>query len=73
MKSPQGWEEPGQRPEFDEHTVVFKGELQIEFELIMKMPSVLLKCIQMASLHIGITNSLQVQQQLFRRLATGKN
>ena len=32
MQSPQGWEEPGQRPEFDEHTVVLKGCLRVETE-----------------------------------------
>lgn len=32
MVSPQGWVEPGQRPEFDEFTVVLKGELQVESE-----------------------------------------
>ena len=30
MKSPQGWEEPGQQPEFDEYTVVLKGTLLVE-------------------------------------------
>ena len=30
MKSPSGWSEPGQRPEFDEYTVVLKGTLHIE-------------------------------------------
>lgn len=30
MKSPQGWEEPGQTPEFDEYTVVFKGTLHVK-------------------------------------------
>jgi mannose-6-phosphate isomerase-like protein (cupin superfamily) len=29
MKSPEGWEEPGQTPEFDEYTVVLKGELKV--------------------------------------------
>jgi quercetin dioxygenase-like cupin family protein len=29
MKSPKGWEEPGQRPEFNEYTVVLKGNLKI--------------------------------------------
>jgi mannose-6-phosphate isomerase-like protein (cupin superfamily) len=29
MISPSGWEEPGQRPEFDEYTVVLKGVLQV--------------------------------------------
>ena len=28
--SPAGWSEPGQRPEFDEFTVVLRGELQVE-------------------------------------------
>ncbi len=30
MISPAGWSEPGQTPEFDEYTVVLRGELQIE-------------------------------------------
>jgi ethanolamine utilization protein EutQ len=30
MRSPQGWIEPGQTPEFDEFTVVLKGMLRIE-------------------------------------------
>jgi ethanolamine utilization protein EutQ (cupin superfamily) len=30
MTSPEGWEEPGQTPEFDEYTVVLKGCLHIE-------------------------------------------
>jgi mannose-6-phosphate isomerase-like protein (cupin superfamily) len=32
MESPMGWAEPGQRPEFDEYTVVIDGELQAETE-----------------------------------------
>jgi len=32
MISPSGWEEPGQRPEFEEITVVLKGTLRIEHE-----------------------------------------
>jgi len=32
MKSPKGWSEPGQTPEFDEYTVVLKGSLKIETE-----------------------------------------
>src|SRR5262245_47632148 len=30
MVSPSGWSEPGQTPEFDEFTMVLKGELQLE-------------------------------------------
>lgn len=30
MKSPEGWLEPGQTPEFDEYTVVLKGTLRVE-------------------------------------------
>jgi mannose-6-phosphate isomerase-like protein (cupin superfamily) len=30
MRSPAGWKEPGQRPEFDEYTVVLSGALQVE-------------------------------------------
>ena len=29
MKSPSGWVEPGQTPEFDEYTVVLKGSLRV--------------------------------------------
>jgi ethanolamine utilization protein EutQ (cupin superfamily) len=32
MQSPAGWEEPGQRPEFDEWTVVLEGTVHVEFE-----------------------------------------
>jgi mannose-6-phosphate isomerase-like protein (cupin superfamily) len=32
MTSPPGWSEPGQRPEFDEYTVVLKGTLRVESE-----------------------------------------
>lgn len=30
MTSPSGWSEPGQKPEFDEYTIVLRGELQVE-------------------------------------------
>jgi mannose-6-phosphate isomerase-like protein (cupin superfamily) len=30
MRSPGGWLEPGQIPEFDEYTVVLKGMLRVE-------------------------------------------
>ena len=32
MRSPSGWAEPGQRPEFDEFTIVLRGALVVEFE-----------------------------------------
>lgn len=32
MQSPAGWIEPGQRPEFDEYTVVLRGLLRVESE-----------------------------------------
>lgn len=32
MRSPSGWSEPGQRPEFDEFTIVLKGRLRVEHE-----------------------------------------
>ena len=30
MRSPSGWAEPGQRPEFDEFTIVLRGALVVE-------------------------------------------
>lgn len=32
MVSPEGWVEPGQRPEFEEITVVLRGMLRVEHE-----------------------------------------
>src|SRR5262245_32327774 len=32
MISPEGWQEPGQRPEFEEITVVLRGCLRVEHE-----------------------------------------
>lgn len=32
MSSPQGWTEPGQRPDFEEYTLVLEGSLTVEFE-----------------------------------------
>lgn len=32
MHSPSGWAEPGQRPEFDEYTLVLRGALRVEHE-----------------------------------------
>ena len=32
MRSPEGWVEPGQRPEFDEYTLVLEGCLRVEGE-----------------------------------------
>jgi mannose-6-phosphate isomerase-like protein (cupin superfamily) len=32
MRSPGGWEEPRQRPEFTEYTVVLKGTLRVEHD-----------------------------------------
>jgi ethanolamine utilization protein EutQ (cupin superfamily) len=32
MKSLEGWTEPGQRPAFDEYTVVLQGRLRVEHE-----------------------------------------
>lgn len=30
MRSPEGWAEPGQAPEFDEYSVVLKGMLRVQ-------------------------------------------
>jgi len=32
MRSPQGWEEPGQAPEFEEFTLVLKGTLRLRYK-----------------------------------------
>jgi mannose-6-phosphate isomerase-like protein (cupin superfamily) len=32
MTSPSGWQEPGQRPEFEEITVVLRGMVRVEHE-----------------------------------------
>jgi ethanolamine utilization protein EutQ (cupin superfamily) len=30
MRSPSGWSEPAQTPEFDEYTIVLKGSLRVD-------------------------------------------
>jgi mannose-6-phosphate isomerase-like protein (cupin superfamily) len=32
MQSPEGWVEPGQRPDFEEITIVLRGTLRVEFD-----------------------------------------
>lgn len=32
MRSPSGWSEPGQRPSFDEWTLVLRGTMRVEHE-----------------------------------------
>jgi ethanolamine utilization protein EutQ (cupin superfamily) len=32
MHSPAGWQEPGQRPQFDEYTLVLEGLVHVEHE-----------------------------------------
>ena len=32
MRSPGGWVEPGQRPDFDEYTLVLKGVLKVDYQ-----------------------------------------
>jgi ethanolamine utilization protein EutQ (cupin superfamily) len=32
MRSPSGWAEPGQRPEFDDYSIVLRGALCVESE-----------------------------------------
>jgi len=32
MRSPAGWVEPGQRPDFDEYTLVLSGGVEVEYE-----------------------------------------
>ena len=32
MRSPSGWEEPGQTPEFDEYTLVLRGMLRVRHQ-----------------------------------------
>jgi mannose-6-phosphate isomerase-like protein (cupin superfamily) len=32
MRSPAGWSEPGQRPQFDEYTLVLRGTLRVTHE-----------------------------------------
>ncbi len=32
MRSPGGWQEPGQTPDFDEYTIVLRGLLRVEHQ-----------------------------------------
>lgn len=40
MTSPCGWSEPGQTPEFDEYTIVLRGQLRVETTSgVMEVPA----------------------------------
>lgn len=40
MTSPSGWSEPGQTPEFDEYTIVLRGQLRVESKSgVMDVPA----------------------------------
>lgn len=40
MRSPAGWSEPGQTPEFDEYTIVLKGFMRVEHkDGVLDVPS----------------------------------
>jgi mannose-6-phosphate isomerase-like protein (cupin superfamily) len=41
MRSPAGWAEPGQTPEFDEFTIVLKGTLRVEYRQANGEPGLL--------------------------------
>jgi ethanolamine utilization protein EutQ (cupin superfamily) len=47
MNSPAGWEEPGQKPEFDEWTIVIEGSLSVEHEA--------------GVLHVGVGQAVQAK------------
>lgn len=32
MRSPAGWHEPGQTPEFEEYTIVIRGKLRVQYK-----------------------------------------
>jgi len=32
MRSPAGWQEPGQKPEFEEYTIVLRGRLRVRHQ-----------------------------------------
>ena len=40
MQSPGGWTEPGQRPDFDEYTIILKGRLKVEPRMISYISTV---------------------------------
>jgi len=53
MRSPQGWLEPGQTPEFDEFTIVLKGMLRVEYKEADKTGSLDVHAGQAVVAHAG--------------------
>ncbi len=53
MRSPQGWLEPGQTPEFDEFTIVLKGMLRVEYKGEHKTGSIDVSAGQAVIAHAG--------------------
>jgi ethanolamine utilization protein EutQ len=53
MRSPQGWLEPGQTPEFDEFTIVLKGMLRVDYRGEHKEGSIDVSAGQAVIAHAG--------------------
>ena len=53
MRSPQGWLEPGQTPEFDEFTVVLKGMMRVQYKEAGKEASLDIRAGQAVIAHAG--------------------
>lgn len=67
MNAPAGWSEPGQTPEFDEYTLVLKGELRVESGDGMHIVKTGETVIAMDSLqHLGC-----IRRRIYRRLHPG--
>jgi mannose-6-phosphate isomerase-like protein (cupin superfamily) len=53
MRSPGGWVEPGQTPEFDEFTIVLKGMLRVEYKQEHKDGALDVRAGQAVIVHAG--------------------
>ena len=69
MISPGGWEEPGQRPEFEEITVVLKGTLRVEHENFRD--AVLGKDADIVTMEQGLT-TVRVAEACIESATTGQ-
>ena len=74
MKSPEGWQEPGQRPEFEEITVVLKGFVRVEYEggvLDVKAgQAVVATAGRMGSVQLAWAGRGRVHSRLYARVLT---
>ena len=72
MRSPGGWVDPGQQPDFDEITVVLRGSLRVEHRGgaldVQASQAVITKIRRVGSLQHSASRGHRIHRRLFARI-----